>query len=195
MRNFSMKKFGTPSGAGPGLEKEKVGFCGVGVPSGLVSALPDEGAFLPGWVRGPSPFVACDVVFSNPWTGPPLEEPCWVPPCVGWEDGAGEEELGVDWDPPCEGEEGAGCGVTGVGGSGTEGVGTGRLGVGGSVGVVTGPTVRAGAGLVPGVKAATSTPAPTSATISVTRLIVRTAGSGRARPAPPSKAKSPAPPP
>ena len=98
-----------------------------------------------------------------------------MPPRVGWEDGAGEDELGVDWDPPGEGEEGAGCEVTGVGGSGTEGVGTGRLGVGGSVGVVTGPTVRAGAGLVPGVKAATSTPAPTSAAISVTRLMVRTA--------------------
>src|SRR2546429_122383 len=36
-RNFSMKKFGTPRGAGPGLESEKVGFCGVGLPSGLVS--------------------------------------------------------------------------------------------------------------------------------------------------------------
>src|SRR3954452_20921478 len=32
MRNFSMKKFGTPTGAGPGRAKEKVGFVGVGAP-------------------------------------------------------------------------------------------------------------------------------------------------------------------
>ena len=32
MRNFSMKKFGTPTGAGPGRAKEKLGFDGVGAP-------------------------------------------------------------------------------------------------------------------------------------------------------------------
>src|SRR2546423_893612 len=34
MRNFSMKKLGTPSGAGPGWAKLNVGFVGVGTPSG-----------------------------------------------------------------------------------------------------------------------------------------------------------------
>ena len=33
MRNLSMKKFGTPIGAGPGVASEKPGFAGVGVPS------------------------------------------------------------------------------------------------------------------------------------------------------------------
>ena len=32
MRNFSMKKFGTPIGAGPGVESEKLGLAGVGMP-------------------------------------------------------------------------------------------------------------------------------------------------------------------
>src|SRR4051812_9333587 len=35
MRNFSMKKFGTPGSAGPGVATERVGSLGVGVPSGL----------------------------------------------------------------------------------------------------------------------------------------------------------------
>ena len=35
MRNFSMKKFGTPIGAGPGVASEKLGFDGVGTPFGL----------------------------------------------------------------------------------------------------------------------------------------------------------------
>ncbi len=34
MRNFSMKKFGTPIGAGPGVASEKLGFAGVGMPLG-----------------------------------------------------------------------------------------------------------------------------------------------------------------
>ena len=34
MRNFSMKKFGTPIGAGPGVASEKLGFDGVGTPFG-----------------------------------------------------------------------------------------------------------------------------------------------------------------
>ena len=35
MRNFSMKKFGTPIGAGPGRAREKVGLSGVGAPPGV----------------------------------------------------------------------------------------------------------------------------------------------------------------
>src|SRR3954447_25299249 len=38
MRNFSMKKFGTPIGAGPGSASEKVGSAAVGAPSGLCLA-------------------------------------------------------------------------------------------------------------------------------------------------------------
>src|SRR5215213_6091465 len=34
MRNLSMKKFGTPIGAAPGVAREKLGFAGVGTPSG-----------------------------------------------------------------------------------------------------------------------------------------------------------------
>src|SRR3954451_18597001 len=37
MRNLSMKKFGTPIRAGPGMASEKVGFEGAGEPSGLLS--------------------------------------------------------------------------------------------------------------------------------------------------------------
>jgi hypothetical protein len=37
MRNLSMKKFGTPTRAGPGVASEKVGFEGAGEPSGLES--------------------------------------------------------------------------------------------------------------------------------------------------------------
>src|SRR3954451_8515275 len=34
MRNLSMKKFGTPMGAGPGRASDRVGLAGVGWPSG-----------------------------------------------------------------------------------------------------------------------------------------------------------------
>jgi hypothetical protein len=37
MRNLSMKKFGTPICAGPGVASEKVGFDGAGEPSELFS--------------------------------------------------------------------------------------------------------------------------------------------------------------
>ena len=37
MRNLSMKKFGTPMRAGPGVDSEKVGLAGVGEPSGFVA--------------------------------------------------------------------------------------------------------------------------------------------------------------
>ena len=37
MRNLSMKKFGTPIGAGPGSASESVGLPSVGWPSGCVS--------------------------------------------------------------------------------------------------------------------------------------------------------------
>jgi len=140
-----MKKFGTPSGAGPGLEREKVGFCGVGLPSGLVSRSVDGECRSLGVVRRRVESFTGEAGCSDPRTGAPVgpgRVPGW-PDCV---DGPGDEPDGDgDWDPPDGGEEGAGAGVTGVFGSGTEGVGTGRLGTGGSVGVVTGPMVNAGA--------------------------------------------------
>jgi hypothetical protein len=83
---------------------------------------------------------------SDPLTGAPVELGRRLG-CPGFADGPGEDEPDGDCDgePPDGGEEGCGDGVTGVLGTGTGGVGTGRLGVGGNVGVVTGPTVRAGA--------------------------------------------------
>jgi len=39
IRNWSMKKFGTPIGAGPGVASEKVGFSGVGTPPAPVGPL------------------------------------------------------------------------------------------------------------------------------------------------------------
>src|SRR3982074_2313843 len=151
IRNFSMKKFGTPSGAGPGLESENVGLCGVGLPSGLVNTSPDGARRSLGAVRRRGPPVAGEAGCSDPRTGAPVEPGRRL----GWPDGAGEEEPDGDgdWEPPDGGGEGDGDGdgegVTGVLGSGTGGVGSGRLGVGGSVGVVTGPIVTAGAGRVP----------------------------------------------
>src|SRR6478752_6785354 len=38
MRNLSMKKLGTPIGAGPGSASERLGFVSAGLPSALVSA-------------------------------------------------------------------------------------------------------------------------------------------------------------
>ena len=37
IRNFSMKKFGTPIGAGPGIATDSVGFVVVGTPCGVRS--------------------------------------------------------------------------------------------------------------------------------------------------------------
>jgi hypothetical protein len=110
---------------------------------------------------------------SDPRTGAPAE-PGRV---LGfWVDGAGEDEPEGDegWEPPPPdgGEEGGGFGVTGVLGTGTGSGGSGTVGVGGSSGVVTGPTVRAGAGRVPGVNAAASAAPPTMATVSF-RLMIR----------------------
>jgi len=139
-----MKKFGTPSGAGPGVAEEKVGFCGVGLPSGLVNRSGEGECRSRGAVRRsdpPDPPEGC----SDPLSGAPVD-PGRRPGFPGCEDGPGEDEPDGDCDgEPDGGEEDGGDGVTGVLGSGTGGVGTGRLGVGGSVGVVTGPTVRAGA--------------------------------------------------
>jgi hypothetical protein len=124
-----MKKFGTPSGAGPGLASEKVGFCGVGLPSGLVNRS-EVGDPLPGDPVPPRdrPFGP-DAGCSDPWTGAP-DEPRRLPPGAGCADGAGEDGLEEGGAEPPEGgdEDGGGDGVTGVGGSGTGGVGIGRLG-------------------------------------------------------------------
>jgi hypothetical protein len=114
---------------------------------------------------------------SDPSTGAPVEgRP------LGWPDGpegAGEDEPDGDgeegWEPPPPegGEEGGGFGVTGVLGTGIGSGGSGTVGVGGSSGVVTGPTVRAGAWRVPGVNAAASAAAPISAAISFGLMIRR----------------------
>src|SRR5438552_464856 len=113
-----MKKFGTPSGAGPGLASEKVGFCGVGLPSGLVNTS-EEGAPCPcGAVPPREPPVRRDAVCSDPWTGAP-DEPRRVPPCPGCADGAGEDGLEEEGggEPPDGGALGGGDGVTGVEGT------------------------------------------------------------------------------
>src|SRR3954454_8055609 len=140
-----MKKLGTPSGAGPGVAEEKVGFCGVGLPSGLVNRSGEGACRSRDVVRRSDP-VTLEDVCSDPLTGAPVE-PGRRMGCPGWADGAGDEPDGDgDGEPPDGGEEaGGGDGVTGVLGTGTGGGGSGRLGVGGSVGVVTGPTSRAGA--------------------------------------------------
>src|SRR3954452_3697751 len=46
MRNFSMKKFGTPIGAGPGTATESVGLVGVGTPCAVRSLAARSFAFL-----------------------------------------------------------------------------------------------------------------------------------------------------
>ena len=47
MRNLSMKKFGTPTAAGPGVASDTVGLVGAGLPSERVS-----GAVWTGWIAG-----------------------------------------------------------------------------------------------------------------------------------------------
>jgi hypothetical protein len=140
-----MKKFGTPSGAGPGVAEENVGFCGVGLPSGLVKRSCEGVCRSRGDVLWSNPPFWPEASCSDPLTGAPVEPGRRL----GWPglaDGPGEEPDG-DWDgePPDGGEEGGGDGVTGVLGTGTGSGGTGRLGVGGTVGVVIGPTSSAGA--------------------------------------------------
>ena len=132
-----MKKFGTPSGAGPGVAEEKVGFCGVGLPSGLVNRSGDGERRSRGDVPRRNPPVALEGC-SDPTTGAPVE-PGRRLGCPGCADGAGEDEPDGDCDgEPPEGGGEDGGGVSGVLGTGTGGVGSGRLGVGGSVGVVIG---------------------------------------------------------
>src|SRR2546423_5552218 len=108
-----MKKFGTPSGAGPGLALEKVGFCGVGLPSGLVNR---SGAGDPSCGAVPPRDPPCGRAAgrSDPWTGAP-DEPRRVPPDPGCADGAGEDGLEDDGgeEPPDGGEEGGGGGGDG----------------------------------------------------------------------------------
>jgi hypothetical protein len=172
-----MKKFGTPSGAGPGVDWEKVGFCGVGLPSGFVNTL-GEGL----WRSEGCVVVACLWLSVEPPLDAVRSEPFRIEPLgvvVVRREGEveGEDEGdGVDPPPPLEGELGAWReGVSGVEGTGTDGAGGGwgseTLGVGGSVGVVTGPTVRLEAGPVTEVKAAVRRPARSMATATRRRTI------------------------
>lgn len=118
--------------------------------------------------------VAPEVVRSVPLSGAAVEPGRRVG-CPGWTLDPGEDEPDGDCDgePPDGGGEGDGDGVTGVLGTETGGGGgSGRLGVGGSVGVVTGPTVRAGAGRVPGLNATASAAAPINAAVNL-RLMIR----------------------
>jgi hypothetical protein len=154
------------------VAEEKVGFCGVGLPSGFVNRS-GEGVCRSRRVVWRNVPVVPEVVRSVPLTGAPVEPGRRVG-CPGWAVDPGEDEPDGDCEgePPDGGEEGGGDGVRGVLGTETGGGGSGRLGVGGSVGVVTGPTVRAGAGRVPGVNATASAVAPISAAVSL-RLICR----------------------
>src|SRR5690349_6878808 len=104
-----MKKFGTPSGAGPGVAEEKVGFCGVGLPSGLVNWSGEGVLRLRGAVCRSVP-VAPEVVRSVPLTGAPVEPGRRVGP--GWAVDPGEDEPDGDCDgePPEGGGEGDGDG-------------------------------------------------------------------------------------
>src|SRR4030081_1222933 len=89
-----MKKFGTPSGAGPGVDSEKVGFWGVGLPSGLVFRSGDGECRSRDVVCRGSPLVTREAGVSDPSTGAPVEgRP------LGWPDGpegAGEDAAGGD---------------------------------------------------------------------------------------------------
>src|SRR3981189_3140429 len=117
MRNFSMKKFGTPRGAGPASASEKVGLSIVGVPSlarvlpfgsrvGLTSSgrtWPSDVpvlplglglAFSPPEVIGP---VACGWG-ATPGFGASVGAVCWLPEVVGVlgvEEGAGVVAAGT----------------------------------------------------------------------------------------------------
>ena len=90
-----MKKFGTPMGAGPGVDWEKLGFCGVGLPSGLVNTFADGAWRSLGAVWWLNPPFTPEAVCSVPRTGAPVVPVLGVPDCP---DGAGEDEPEGDGD-------------------------------------------------------------------------------------------------
>src|SRR3954468_3452245 len=134
MRNFSMKKFGTPMRAGPGLATEIVGFSSDGEPSVLTVGFVGSGVL----VRS-----------TFPTRVSPLASTAWLPvagglrpPAPGVLTGAGEDE------PPEDGRSEPGAGVDGAGADGVPGVGSGRPGVAtGRPGLGVGVGVRVGVGV------------------------------------------------
>src|SRR3954468_11250763 len=120
MRNFSMKKFGTPTGAGPGRAKEKVGFDGVGAPprsrAGAGVSRFSSAALVP---RLPSmtAVVSSLVVFERSRSGRDLEDSVVV--VVAGVVDAGADEVGAAWSVVagacCCAGSGCGAGLTSTG--------------------------------------------------------------------------------
>ena len=115
MRNFSMKKFGTPIAAGPGWASEKLGLSTVGAPSG-VRALAVRSSR---WAPRSSTRLAPSRVFAC-CLGCVVVVGC-LPPFspLGWGAWVGSwGEVGCEG---CEGCEGCSCwgGVSGVEGTWT----------------------------------------------------------------------------
>src|ERR687890_1546044 len=75
MRNFSMKKFGTPGRAGPGVETEYDGSAGAGEPSGLRCGCAGS------TVGASSPASTCALPLKLPWAV--LAPACGVAVAVG----------------------------------------------------------------------------------------------------------------
>jgi hypothetical protein len=89
-----MKKFGTPIGAGPGSEKEKVGLAGVGTPPG-----PTRGRGFDGFFGGVLVFgLAGEVPVAPLWVDG------WLVPgpfALGGDEAEGVVEGWVEVDPEC----------------------------------------------------------------------------------------------
>src|SRR5437764_12571671 len=89
-----MKKFGTPSGAGPGTENEKVGFVGVGTPFFAVGAGGLDEVEVLVEVLGRVERLGPEAPFARVGPDLPVErpgplEPPWVLPVLppwGWEE-------------------------------------------------------------------------------------------------------------
>src|SRR5215217_1251277 len=139
MRNFSMKKFGTPMRAAPGVAIETVGLSSVGEPSVLRVGFERSTCLRPPPTASSSvPVSDSDFGFAEPRRSPlrpsPPRPP--LPPlrfgAAGADGRSSPSEL-----PPCWRE---GCSFWGVGGGlgVEEGVGT-AVGTGSGVGVATGP--------------------------------------------------------
>src|SRR5947209_10023294 len=102
-----MKKFGTPSGAGPGTENEKVGFVGVGTPFFAVGAGGLDEVEVLVEVLGPVEPLGPEVPFAPVGPDLPVEppgplEPPWVLPLLpplGCEEEDDEVVLVLDEEP------------------------------------------------------------------------------------------------
>src|SRR3954471_164076 len=116
MRNFSMKKFGTPIAAGPGWAREKEGSAVVGVPSGVRAFASRSWR----WAPRSSTRLAPSRVFAFP--GLVVVVSCWLPlpsglgACVGVVGVVGVVPGWLGWvgcwgGPNCTGGCGAGVSV------------------------------------------------------------------------------------